>query len=228
MFNVKYILHLPIFLLLFISCKKDNLKEYHNLSSISAFNAVPFSKGFDLYLDYSRLNSYTENFDFGSFMKYRSIFPGNRMVTLVTPQNSISQPLFLKQLSFDQNKFYTLLITGQSKIDYLLIEDEIRAPKKGKIYLRFIHLSENAPLLSMKINDVSIPEFNNANYKKVSKFVEFDAGLTYASIVSDNQYVSTMSFENNFLDQGIYTIFMAGLLDAKEKNGKLTYFIKKY
>jgi len=228
MSKIRFSFLLSALLLLLSSCTKDGFDSFNNLAAISTFNAISTSKGFDIYIDNNRLNSYSENFDYGTYISYQSIFPGNRLISIVQPGFNLKRPLVSKPLKFEENKYYTLVLTGTQNIEYLLIEDEITPPERGKVSLRFIHLSPDSPELSLQLDEEIPAQFAKFMYKEVSPFLEFDAGSIRANIHSSNTNFKPINFEYTFLDQGIYTVYVKGLSNVEDKAQQVSYSVVKY
>lgn len=232
MFKIKSSVALLVALICLVSCSKDNASEFiqsdTNLTTLSAINAMPGSKGLDLYVDDIRLNKSTENFDFGAFMNYRSVYPGQRALHLVQPGASLNNAMATKSLNFAERKFHTVFITGTNANDVLLAVDEIKTPENGKISIRVVNLSPDAPELTFQFGESTIGDFSNLKYQKVSPFMELNSGIISCRINARSSNFKELAFEYNFADRGVYTVFVKGLLNTTDNSKALSYSVIKY
>ncbi|MBE8715511.1 DUF4397 domain-containing protein [Sphingobacterium hungaricum] len=232
MFKIKSSIAILFVLLLFVSCSKNDAAEIAqsdtSLTTLSAINAIPGSKGLDLYVDDIRLNKSTENFDFGAFMNYRSVYPGQRALHLVQPGATVNNAYATKSLNFAETKYHTVFITGTNSSEILLAVDEIKTPDAGKISIRFVNLSPDAPELNFQYGENTVSDFSNLKYQAVSSFVELTSGMTSCRINSRSTNFKELAFDYNFADRGVYTVFVKGLLNTSDNSKALSYSVVKY
>lgn len=197
----------------FLSCKKD-ATQLINLSGLSIVNAAPSTEKFDLYVDNTKVT--TSDFTFASKIDYLTAYSGTRRFT-VTRKGS---DLALKTETFilEPQYGYTLfLIDRIDALKFMLLQDNLIKPPKGKGSVRFANLSPDSEPLTLSIEG-NPALITNISFKNYSDAIFIDAGdnVTFQvrEHVTGNLVVSLPDVK---VEEGkIYTIYVNGLKSATD------------
>jgi hypothetical protein len=110
-------------------------------------------------------------------------------------------------------KTYSVFAVGLvSNLAPLVVEDDLTAPAQGKVKLRAIHLSPDAPEVDVWVNGAKV--LSNVGFKATSPFLEVPAGHTDLKIAVAGTTTVVLS-ANPTLNAGeIYTAAAIGTLSA--------------
>lgn len=198
---------------LVLSCKREPIEEV-DISFLSVTNTSPTLGTFNLYLNQNKVNNGA--LPFGGTMNYFQVKSGSYTAKLTTESNTES--LLTKDFSFEKDKIYSLFIAGKGTgLEYLLINDDIRALSVEKAYIRFINLSPDAPALSLVAKD-SAAVVSDKTYKSASAFVEINPKV-YTLQIRDKVTGATINKDlpNVDIKKGkFYTVISKGLITPLE------------
>ena len=201
-------------------CLKDDNQVYQ-VSAVRALNAVPASEQLDIFLDQNKLNFdniawQDEDFAYTDTLPYKNAWPNNRLVSIVDPMDyPNAKPLIQKTISFAPGKFYSLYVIGYDDMEVLATEDDLSDPADGKIKIRFVHLSPDAPSLDFEIREgADDPLFlSDRAFKEITDFVSVEGELAYTvNFIEHSSGDVLHTFEFTPEDGMIYTVWVKGLL----------------
>lgn len=170
----------------FVSCSKDDDTVVNPESQVRVIHAIPGTGSVDFYLNGTKQNATA--IAFGDVTGYIASSNGDKTAEFKTGGTTIlSAPV-----SFDGSN-YSLFATGRSSnnsLTTLLVKDVLQTPASGKVRLRFVHVSPDAPTVNVVLNDSVW--FASKPYKSATDFVEANAG-TY-TIKLNNSSTGTTAY----------------------------------
>lgn len=183
--------------------------KFRAVSHIRFLNASPNSPAIDVYLN-DRLMF--RNLLYKYFSDYVTIPSGTYHIKVFPSGNTVN-PLIDKSLFIPPEKIFTLAaIDEYPNIDLLSIED-VRRPKiPGKAFIRFGHLSPEAPTLNVVLPNGNTL-FSNVSYKQITPYIPVDPG-TYAIEARSSSSGERILYVPNIRLRGdrFYTIYAVGNL----------------
>src|SRR6056297_2792314 len=136
-------------------------------SYIRVLHASPDAPAVDVY---ANNNLIAKNLKYSKFTEYISVMPGNYNIK-VFPANTKSNPVIDTSLNIPANKIYTVAaIDKLANISLYPIEDPRLHPSRTRAYVRFVHLSPNAPNVDITLPN-GYPLFKDVGYKEVTKYI---------------------------------------------------------
>lgn len=187
-------------------------------TSVRILLAVPNAPNVDVYLNGSLL---TSNLAFGKISKYTVLSPGEYEFQLFTA-GTYDKPLLTQTVQLIANANYTVSIVTLANALYLFrLKDDHIPISRSQVFLRFINLSSNAPLLSLGLpNGVTL--FNQAEYLETTGYYQLSAGIYNFEVLLGSSQITTKYIKNLTLDGGVfYTIYIIGLFNDKPPLGYL-------
>ena len=177
------------------------------VSYVSIYNASPDAPALDVIVDSKRVNAYP--FDYTDYSGYLNFYTGERNFTISS--FNASNALVDTTLNLVQGNAYSLfLIDRVSSLETLLVRDSTAAPATGKAVVRFVHLSPDAPQVSVNVAGDSTELFTQTGFRSVTSFKEVDA-KTYSFEVKDaNGNVLLNAKDVNLESGGYYSILVRG------------------
>lgn len=140
--------------------------------TIRVLHAVPDAPNVDIYANDKLI---AENLAFGESIPYIEVPVGNYIVSLFVTGTKDS-PVISNKLTVGKDDIITVAAVGLlNDIEFMGIYDANVKISNGKVRVRFIHLSPNAPAV-----DITLPNgavlFNNIAFGQVTPYVEVDEG----------------------------------------------------
>ncbi|MDM8529194.1 DUF4397 domain-containing protein [Anaerolineales bacterium HSG24] len=179
-------------------------------------HASPDAPSADVYINNDR---YFENIAFGSISNYVRLTPGNHLIRILpagSPPNT--PPVKEVQLSFDDNKFYSLVAVDRlAQLELLRIEDHNSPTAQSKARISFTHTSPGAPNADICVVGHNNCFITNLTFK-ASNIVDIGTGAYNIDIRpagSPNVIVNLPS--NNFQDGMAYTYYIVGLVNGEPR-----------
>ncbi|MFZ1376329.1 MAG: DUF4397 domain-containing protein, partial [Geothrix sp.] len=99
-----------------------------------------------------------------------------------------------------------------SRIQPLVVEDDLMAPSAGKAKLRAIHLSPDAPNVDIWVNGVK--QLTNVPFKVTSPYLEVPAGVTDVKVAVTGTMTIVLQATPNLAAGSIYTAAATGTVGA--------------
>lgn len=190
-----------------------------NLQSKMRFlHAIPSAPAVDIYLDGNFIG---KNLAFSEISCYENISPGNHELQLYRT-GTYDTPLFTKSIDILPDTSSTVnIVTLGGRIDILVLNDASMKGNMTNCFLRFIHLSPNAPLISLSLpNDIVL--FDNVEYLETTGYYPLSPAIynfkvTFSAISGLEKYINNKTLRNG----KFYTIYIIGLLNMKPQIGYL-------
>lgn len=180
-------------------------------SYIRILHASPDAPAVDIYANDMLI---AQNLSYKSFTEYLSVVPGNYNIR-VFPSGNTTTPVINTNLNIPANSIFTVAASGMlSNIGLFPISEPITAIPPGKLFIRFVHLSPDAPDVDIVLPDGSVL-FSNVGYKGVTNYIPVNPG-TYTINVNPAGTDKTVLYVPNItLTSGkFYTIYAVGLVQG--------------
>lgn len=211
---------LAAFALLFslTACEDDdNVMEPEN-ARVLVVHASPDAPGVDLLVDNTKVNAaalaYPNN------TGYLTVAAGNRNIKVNAAGTSTS--VINADINLAKDAAYTVFAYDVvSAIKPLVLVDNLAAPATGKAHIRFMHLSPNAPAVTVGVltGTTFTPLFSNRSFETAATatanqgFTPVDAGTYTVQVRVAGTETAVLTVPNVALQGGkIYTVFAQGLV----------------
>ena len=187
-------------------------------SKIRVLHAVPMAPAVDVYLS-GRLIG--KDLAFSDITCYDNIAPGNYELQLYKA-GTYDKPLITRNVDVIPNTSSTVsIITLGGELNIFTLNDANVEGKLTNSFLRFIHLSPNAPLLSLSLSNNTVL-FGNVEYIEATGYYPlspaiYDFQITFSSASGLYKYINDKRLENG----KFYTIYIIGLLNRQPTLGYL-------
>lgn len=184
-------------------------RENNNSSYIRIFHASPNSPAVDVYVNDTLV---IRGLSYRGFSTYLKTIPGTYNVK-VYPANKRDNAVIDTNITVPERVIITYAAIGVlPSISLLPISEPVFTRDPRKAYVRFVHLSPNAPKV-----DIVVPGagkiFTDVGYKEMTKYIAVNAG-TYVFNVNVAGTDKTVLHVPNIrlLPNKIYTIYAVGLV----------------
>jgi hypothetical protein len=148
--------------------------------------------------------------EYGRQYRYDFFKIGERDFRLLPSRTSFNIARTVAML--DANlKFTAFAVDAGNAVDTLLLiaQDTLATPSEGKSFVRFVHASSDAGVISIAGENVSV---SNLERRSVSPYFTVDEGTREFTIqFSDN---TTLTVPQTFFSQGVYTLVISGFRNA--------------
>jgi len=148
---------------------------------------------------------------------YATVKAGDRNIQ-VTPAGAASPLVISADLTFEPEKDYTIYaVDALSNIGAIVSEDD-RTVAAGKVKIRFVHASPDAPAVDIKVEDgTGASLFSNASFKGISGYIEVDPGTYNLAITPAGAETEVGILGRVSLNAGtIYTVVANGTLNSDD------------
>ncbi len=203
-----------VLVVVFWGCSKNSTQDETQYSSVRFIHLSPstelidftyLSTGADYYSDIVTEASYGEQYG------YFSLISGSRSFRAYSSGTSLS--IATLTLSLEGNRKYTIIandLEAAINPELLGIEDTTAIPDSGKAFLRFIHVSADAPDLDIVGADSSLLIGNLKRYN-ASGYMEMDVGTYDFSAVTSGSNNTILTLPPLTLTSGInYSVIFSG------------------
>lgn len=190
-------------------------REFNSNANIRFLNAIPEDFRIDIYANGKRIFS---NLAFPKATDYIELTPGFYKFQLYR-NGQFNSPLITENISLAENSVSTMVIAYENKEVAFFSLDDVSLNKNPLLaHVRFINLSQNAPVLTLSLPE-GLTLFDNASYLETNDYYPLSAGI-YNFVVSssDNSYVRYIS-DINLKQKDFITIYIVGLLNKKPRIG---------
>lgn len=175
---------------------------------IRILNASPGAPQVDVYVDGQR---YINNLAYREFSEYFDIPPGSHQITLYRAGQQ-ANPLARENINVEQQTIQTVAAVGRPHNMRLKVIPDPRIGKSEEYaYVRFAHLSPNAPQVDLRLQDGKTIA-QGIKYGSVSNYTPIQPGTKIFNlyVAGTNQrmlYVPNIRMQGN----RIYTVYAIGL-----------------
>ena len=187
--------------------------NYHHKpmnSFIRIFHASPDAPPVDIYANGNLIAS---NIMYKDLTHYIAVPPGNYNIR-VYPAGQVQTPVINTNLAIPPQSTFTVAAVGKlSDISLLPIpEPYMPMETSGKSYVRFVHLSPNAPSV-----DITLPNgdtvFANTSFKGITDYISLNPGKYTLQVRPSGSSTVVLSLPGvSFEPNSIYTIYAVGLV----------------
>ena len=197
---------------------KNTLPRKVNTSTLKILHGIPNGPNIDLYLNGSLMVS---NLSFSSISKYLDV-PAGKYTVEIYETGSQDNLVLRKDLSLNPAKNYTFSAVLLDDAPYLFkLTDGVPNYNPLSSYIRFINLSSNSPLLTMKLPNDSIL-FEEVEYLETTSYYETSPGIYNLKVeFSDASAISKTIKDINMIGGKLYTIYILGLFNSTPPLGYL-------
>lgn len=179
-------------------------------SYIRVLHASPNAPPVDIYANGVMI---AKNLAYRQLTDYLSVPPGTYNIE-VYPTGQKINPVIDTDFNIPCNSAYTVAAIGYLDDISLMPIREVYMPQinRDKSYVRFIHLSPNAPAV-----DVTLPDgtmlFENVSYKEHTKYLEVDPGNYKIQVKPAGSDQPVLTIPNATINPGmIYSVYAVGLV----------------
>lgn len=196
----------------------DDAVDPAPVAYVSIFHASPNAPDLDVVLDNKLL--FNQAMEYTDYFGYLRFYTGNREMEI--SEHNASNVLADTTYNFQPDKAYSVfLIDEVEELSTLIVEDSIEAPAADKVWIRFVHLSPDAPAVDFSVEN-STASFTNRSFKQASAFTELNAddySMILTATANDEALVSVP--ETELESGGVYTVIARGFVapPAGNSNG---------
>jgi uncharacterized protein DUF4397 len=198
--------------ILFSSCEKNDIDD-SGTSNLKVVNASPGSQAQSFQLAGKTLIS--DGLNFTGASGYLPAYAGTRLVAEFKNGNAGSTYASGELWLYKDQHFTVFLAGGNGSERVKLFNDDLSTPDNGKVRVRFIHLSDDAP------SDIRIENANGGNLitnlsrNTQSGYKTIDPGTLSFKVYGTAQGKHISDFDMAGLQDGkIYTVYFAGTSNA--------------
>ncbi len=187
-------------------------------SKIRFLHGVPSAPNVDIYLSGMLMG---RDLAFSDITCYENIAPGNYEIQLYK-SGSYDKPLITRNIDILPNSSSTVsIVTLGGGITFFTLNDANVQGNITSCFLRFIHLSPNAPLISLSLSNETIL-FGSVEYLETTGYYPlspaiYDFRVSFSSLAGLYKYINDKKLENG----KFYTIYIIGLLNRNPRLGYL-------
>lgn len=185
---------------------------------IRVINALKDPRKIDIYLGERKIG---EDLSFSEVSCYETI-PADSYDLNIYESGKKEVPLLSKKVNILPSNYLTISIVDMNKnYDILILNDANSKEKITNTFLRFINLSENAPLMTLSLfNDIKL--FDNVEYLESTGYYPlspaiYNFRLSFSSLTGLYKNISDKKLVNG----KFHTIYIIGLLNNEPQIGYL-------
>jgi hypothetical protein len=193
-----------------VGCSKDDNNPVAPLARarVMAVHASPDAPAVDLLVDGGVAGS---GLAFPGNTAYLEVNAGTRNVRVNVAGTSTS--VIDANVTLAAGTTYTVFACDSvSKIDTVILTDDLTTPAAGKAHVRFVHLSPDAPAVDVAVAGGPVL-FANRAYKEFTAYAPVDAGTYDLEVRPAGSSTVVLPLDDVTLQAGrIYTVFARGFL----------------
>ncbi len=203
--NTVYSVLLIISFLFLSSCEGNTVKE--STGRMRIINASFLSGGINLDVDYKPV--YATTTEYLNYSLYRDYIAGKRKLQI---RNGAGNVIIDTSITIVQSESYTVVAyDSMNTILCKIFKENYLTPKGSTCKVRFLHLSNDAPTVSLYKDADIIPNFENYSNGKYSEYYTYGIGNT-SFTVKDSITGNTIYTQSPYAMQAgyFYTMFLKG------------------
>jgi hypothetical protein len=183
------------------------LRETSNNSFVRVLHASPNAPAVDIYIN-DKLT--IRRLPFKGFSSYLRV-PAGKYNIKVFPAGKTDTPVINTNVDIPARSILTAAAIGTlPNISLLPIPEPVFNRKPGRAYVRFVHLSPNAPNVDVVTGGKKL--FSNVGYKKATDYVEVKPGVYNFNVTVSENGQNALTVPNiRLLPNRIYSIYAVGL-----------------
>lgn len=183
---------------------------------VSFYHGSPATPGLSIEVDNTLYNS--NSFDYSTYFDYYNFRTGKRNFSFnaVNAANSLLDTV----VTFEPDKTYSFFISDDEESFLpVIVEDELETPAAGKAMIRLVHLSPDAPEVSLQLGGEETDLFEDQAYREVSEFVEIDAERADFNLKTSANGETVVDAKGISIKEGrIYTLVVRGYVASSSNN----------
>lgn len=187
-----------------------NMYRFPNANSyVRVFHGSPDAPAVDIYVNNNKTVS---NLRYREFSDYLPLQPGSYNIKIY-PAGRRENPVINTEVRVPRNSILTLAAVDElENISLLPINDMPMMTEEGKAYVKFVHLSPNAPAVDIRLPD-GTTLFRNVEFKEITNYIPVNPGtITLEVFVAGTNnrvlYVPNIQLKGN----NIYSVYAVGLV----------------
>ena len=186
-------------------------------SGFRVLHAVPNAPNVDVYANGSLLVS---NLSFSSISTYLSLTPGTYELQIYR-SGFYDTPLATQNVQLAPSANYTISVVTLGGLFLFKLRDASIATSTEYTYLRFMNLSQTAPLLNLNLpNGTQL--FNSVEYLETTGYYTTSPGIYNFVVEFSGGTAVNKNLKDLTLEGGkLYTIYVIGVFDGKPPLGYL-------
>ena len=186
-------------------------------SGFRVLHAVPNAPNVDVYANGSLLVS---NLSFSSISTYLSLTPGTYELQIYR-SGFYDTPLATQNVQLAPSANYTISVVTLGGLFLFKLRDAPIAVSPNSSYLRFMNLSQTAPLLNLNLpNGTQL--FNSVEYLETTGYYTTSPGIYNFVVEFSGGTAVNKNLKDLTLEGGkLYTIYVIGVFDGKPPLGYL-------
>lgn len=186
-------------------------------SGFRVLHAVPNAPNVDVYANGSLLVS---NLSFSSISTYLSLTPGTYELQIYR-SGFYDTPLATQNVQLAPSANYTISVVTLGGLFLFKLRDAPIAVSPNSSYLRFMNLSQTAPLLNLNLpNGTQL--FNSVEYLETTGYYTTSPGIYNFVVEFSGGTAVSKNLKDLTLEGGkLYTIYVIGVFDGKPPLGYL-------
>jgi len=175
-------------------------------------HASPDAPPVDVYLDNKLI---ARNVRYREFTQYLPVMSGNYKLKIY-PTGNTTTPIINLDLDVPVSKIFTVAVVGKSPNLSLISIPEPAVPMiPGKTYVRFIHLSPNAPNVNVMLPAGSTL-FKDVEFKEYTNYIPVNPGNYTFLVTPTTSNTPVLTVPNIRLRPNkFYSIYVVGLVNEK-------------
>ena len=182
---------------------------------IRLMHAVPDAPNVDVYSNGKLIYS---NLGFGSITDYLNLPAENYRIQLYKTGTK-SRPLITEAFKVEPNGVYTIAVTYENnEISFFVLDDTHSVSNPLLSSVRFINLSPDSPLLSLRLPDNTVL-FNETSYLETNDYYPMSPGIYNFIVISADgafeKYISNVRLRKS----QFITIYIIGLFNKSPQIG---------
>ena len=186
-------------------CYRENQKA----SYLRLFHASPDAPPVDVYANGKPI---ALNLSFRNFTQYTPLSAGNYNIKIF-PAGQKTSPVIDTQVIVPGNSVLTVAAAGRlADINLYFVPESINKMNPGKTYIRFAHLSPNAPSVDITLADGK-KLFTDIEFKEFSKYIEVNPGNYTIEVKPTGTNKTVLTVPKIILKPNrFYTVYAVGLV----------------
>ncbi len=180
-----------------------------NVSYVRIFHASPDAPPVDVYLNNNKV---AQNLKYEKFTEYLQVPPGRYNVR-VYPAGRTQNPVINTNVNIPARKILTIAaVDTLNNISLLPIEDTLMPIKQGMAYIRFGHLSPNAPKVDVRLPN-GTPLFEDVEFKEITNYISTRPDNLRLDVFVAGTDQRVLTVPNVLLKPNrLYTVYAVGLV----------------
>ena len=210
------------FLVVFAGCDNnddDGLVEPAEVAFVSLYNASPDAPDLDIRVDSRQINTFP--FEYGDYTGYLRFFTGDRNFRF-GPLNTNNAVLDTTVTFVDGEVYSVFVVNEYADLGVMVLEDGTEDAEAGMAMIRFIHLSPDAPEVSLAVEGETDVVVEDLAFMESSEFLEIDPDHYDFEVRTSSDDNVTLTIPDVELQEGwFYTVLIQGYATPQTGNSNV-------